>query len=132
MIWTKFVSPIIGYPAKILDMFRIKTESACSTKCIDIRYLAYQLSDHVSFLDIRNVIPTQLTIVVLDLDFITLDTDNSEIHLILRHETLTCVVSYQYKTSNIVVWFLDRLLAFNDAFSGHSQVVDLCLKNIRH
>ena len=37
MIWTKSVCPVIGYPAKILNMFRIKTEPTCSTKCIDIR-----------------------------------------------------------------------------------------------
>ena len=35
------------------------------------------------------------TIVALDLDFIALDMDNSEIHLVLGHETLTYVVSYQ-------------------------------------
>ena len=78
------------------------------------------------------MIPTQLTIIVLDLDLIALDSDNSEIHLVLGHETLTCVVSYQYKISNIDVWFLYRLLAFDNVFSGHFQVVDLCLKNIRH
>ena len=73
-----------------------------------------------------------LPLFVLNLNFIALDVDNPEIYLVLGHETFTCVISYQYKIFDIDVWFFNRLLAFNDAFSGHSQVVDLCLKNTRH
>ena len=62
------------------------------------------VADHVSFLDIRNVIPTQLIIVVFNLNFIALDMDNSEVYLVFRHETPTCVVSYQCKVSNINAW----------------------------
>ena len=74
------------------------------------------------------MIPTQLTTVVLDLYLITLDMDNSEIHLVFRHETLTCMVSYQYKVSNLNVWPSDGPLTFNNSFSDHPQVENLCLK----
>ena len=88
--------PVIRYPAKILDTFRIETEPACSTKCINIGYLTYQFSDHVSFLDIRDVIPIQLTIVVFNLDFIALDMDNSET---LKHLLVWSLTSTRSPTS---------------------------------